>query len=72
MIKVCKVSDDAKVLYCTINKNKLDYKVIDGFCKKHDLKYVIGDDWLKKEKHCTLRDSEGNEYYYIFELIDVQ
>ena len=49
MIKVCKVSDDAKVLYCTINKNKLDYKVIDGFCKKHDLKYVIGYDWLKKE-----------------------
>ena len=65
MIKVCKVSDDAKVLYCTINKNKLDYKVIDGFCKKHDLKYVIGYDWLKKEKHCTLRDSDGNEYYYI-------
>ena len=72
MVIVYKIDDDAKILYCTINKNKLDGKVIDGFCKTHNLKYVIGYDWLKTEKHCTLRDSDGNENYYIFELNDVQ
>lgn len=72
MVNVYKIDDDAKVLFYTINKNKLDGKVIDGFCKKYGLQYVIGYDWLKTEKHCTLRDSEGNEYYYIFELNDVQ
>ena len=42
MVKVYKIDDDAKVLFYTINKNKLDCKVIAGFCKKYDLKYVIG------------------------------
>lgn len=69
MVYVYKVEEESKNLISTINKNKLDVKLIDKFCAENDLKYVIGYDWLRTEKHCILSHNDS-ENYYIFQLVE--